>query len=130
MRQHRELFERVRSRTGMFIAEETYAAVAAFVLGYDLACEGGVCVGFREWLVMRIGSGSNLHWSALVLHVAFPTSGNPQEAVHASAETQRHAIDTLFGLLSEFDEQVRSRHDGMREVFAAYERWLKKHGID
>jgi hypothetical protein len=126
--QHREIFERVRTRTGMYI-DGTYAAATAFILGYDLACEGGVCLGFREWLVMRVGRGSNLHWSGLVPHVAFPSSGNPQEAVLASAETQRHAIDTLFSLLAEFDEKVRSQPDGLREVFVAYERWLKKHRI-
>jgi hypothetical protein len=112
----------------MYLPNETYTAAAAFVLGYDLACEGGLCLGFREWLVMRIGSGSNLSWEALALHVAFPTSNNPQEAVHASAETERHAIDVLFQLLAEYDE-VRSKHDGLREVFSAYERWLRKHHI-
>jgi hypothetical protein len=112
----------------MFLVDETYAAASSFVLGYDLACEGGVCVGFREWLVMRVGAGSNLGWPGLVLDVAFPSMGDPWKAL-ASAEAHRHAIDTLFSLLAEFDEKVRSRTDGLREVFTAYERWLKKHGI-
>jgi hypothetical protein len=126
--QHRELFEQVRTRTGMYLQEATYATASALVLGYDLACEGGVLAGFREWLLLRIDdiNNNNLAWLGLVPHVAFPESGNPQEAVLASAETQRHAIDTLFSLLAEFDE-VRSKHDGLREVFANYERWLKKH---
>jgi hypothetical protein len=128
MRQHRELFERVRNRTGMYLMDESYATVAAFVTGYDLACEGGVCTGFREWLVIRVGLGSNLGWEALALHAAFPTSGNPQAAVLASAETQRHAIDTLFNLLAEYDE-VQSKSDGLRGVFADYVRWAKKHKI-
>ncbi|TMQ11948.1 MAG: hypothetical protein E6J90_33000 [Deltaproteobacteria bacterium] len=113
----------------MFLPEETYAAAAAFVLGYDLACEGGVCIGFREWLVMRVGSGSNLSWTGLVLDVAFPTSKNPNEAVHASAETERHAIDVLFKLLAEYDDEVRSKNEGLSEVFLAYGRWLRKHRI-
>lgn len=128
MGQHREIFERVRTRTGMYLWEETYAAASSFVMGYDLACQGGVCVGFREWLVMRVGQGSNLAWPALVLDVAFPSKGDPEKAL-VGPEAHRHAIDVLFGLLAEFDEQVASKHDGLREVFAAYERWLKKHRI-
>jgi hypothetical protein len=107
----------------MYLQEETYATVSALVLGYDLACEGGVLEGFREWVLVRIDdiNNNNLAWLGLVPHVAFPESGNPQEAVLASAATQRHAIDVLFSLLAEFDA-VRSKHDGLREVFAHYER--------
>jgi hypothetical protein len=77
---------------------------------------------------MRVGQGSNLHWSALVLDVAFPSIGDPEKAL-VNNEAHRHAIDTLFSLLAEFDEKVRSQHDGLRQVFADYERWLKKHRI-
>src|SRR5687767_7604818 len=102
---HRELFAKVRERTGMYFQEQTYAVVAAFVLGYDQACEGGVLTGFREWLVMRIGRGSNLTWPPLVLHAAFPESVSPQEAVHMSPSAQKHAIETLFHLIAQFDEE-------------------------
>lgn len=111
----------------MFLPDETYASAVAFVLGYDLACEGGICLGFHEWLVMRVGGGSNLSWDGLALHVAFPTSNNPQEAVKTSSEAERHAIDVLFRLLAEYDDEVRSKHEGLREVFLAYEHWLRKH---
>lgn len=113
----------------MFLPDSTYASAASFVLGYDLACEGGVCLGFREWLVMRVGRGSNLAWSGLVLDVAFPSSVDPERSL-VSAEAHHHAIDVLFNLLAEFDELVRSRYDGLKEVFADYERWQKKRGID
>jgi hypothetical protein len=128
MSQHRELFERVRAHTGMYMLEETYASAAAFVMGYDLACEGGVCDGFREWLLVRIddADANNFAWLGLVPRVAFPASRTPQTDVLASAETQRHAINTLFSLLAEYDEVI-SKPDGRREVFAAYERWLRRH---
>ena len=42
----------------MYVLNETYESAAAFVLGYDAACEGGPLMGFREWLVLRIGSGA------------------------------------------------------------------------
>ena len=125
MRQHRELFEQIRSRFGMYFPEETYAAAAALVFGYDLACEGGVLAGFREWLVVRLNDGQNLGWTALVLHVAFPAARDPRQAVLASPEAQRHAIDVLFRMLAEY-EDVRTGEDGLQRVFLAYDRWLQQ----
>jgi len=111
----------------MYLLEERYAVIAAFIQGYDLACEGGLLAGFREWLVVRLMTGSNLGWSALVLHAAFPNSKSPQTALQADPEGERAAIETLFDLLAEFDE-IRKRHDGLMEVFIAYERFLGGEG--
>jgi hypothetical protein len=112
----------------MYLPEETYTAVAALVLGYDLACEGGVLVGFREWLVVRLNGGSNLGWESLILYAAFPSAEDIDKAVRASPKAQRHAIDTLFELLAEYD-QVRTKHDGLKAIFLAYDRWLHQQGI-
>lgn len=128
MYQHRELFEAIRTRTSMFLPEETYTAVAAFILGYDLACEGGVLVGFREWLVVRLDGGSNVGWESLVLYAAFPSAKDVRKSVHASPKAQRHAIDTLFELLAEY-ESVRTRQDGLKGIFLAFDRWLHQRGI-
>jgi hypothetical protein len=125
MRQHREVFQHLHKHTGMWLSDETYAAAEAFVAGYDAACEGGVLAGFREWLVMRVGSGGNLAWPALVLDLAFPQVTSPRDALSEGAKAHRHAIDTLFGLLAEFDEE-RAKHDGLRRIYAAYEEWLQK----
>lgn len=108
----------------MYFQHETYAIVAAFVLGYDEAYEGGVLIGFREWLATRLKTGSNLSWPALVLGVCFPNSESPDDAVHTSPEAERQAIDTLFDLLEEFEE-VRSKPDGLRDVFLAYHSWTQ-----
>jgi hypothetical protein len=128
MYQHRELFEAIRTRTSMFLPEETYVAVAALILGYDLACEGGVLVGFREWLVVRVDGGSNVGWESLVLYAAFPSAKDVHKAVRASPKAQRHAIDTLFELLGEY-ESVRDRQDGLKHIFVAFDRWLHEQGI-
>ena len=122
MRHHTAMFERVRKRTGMYLRPETYAVVAAFVSGYDEACEGGTLCGFKEWLVLRLKSGSNLHWPALVLVAAFPDAENAEQALSSGPQAERHAIDTLFDLLSAFEE-VRAKHDGLRQVFLAYAQW-------
>ena len=128
MHPHRDLFENVRARTSRYLPDETYAAAAAFVLGYDIACEGGALVGFHEWLVVRLDGWSNLHWSAAVLHAAFPAVQDVHKAVRASPKARRHAIDTLFELLAEYD-RVRSKQDGLKGIFLAYERWLHQQGL-
>jgi hypothetical protein len=123
MRHHQEIFERVRKRTGMYLAGETFPEVVGFVTGYDYACEGGTLCGFTKWLVLRLRFGSNLNlgWPALVLDAAFPGSRNPEAELNAGgAAAQRHAIATLFDLLTEFDE-VRSKHDGLKKVFLEYD---------
>ncbi|WP_437733433.1 hypothetical protein [Sorangium sp. So ce1335] len=119
------LFEKIRSRTGMCLREETYAAASAFVLGYDLAAHGGVLNGFREWLIVRLDTGNNLAWTALVLRAAFPGNPDPQAAHRSSVATQRHAIDVLFQLIAEFDD-YRAKPDGLRKIYFEYERWLRK----
>jgi len=124
MHKFRTIFENVRARTGMYIQDATYRAAAAFVLGYDIASEGGVLVGFREWLIPQVSGGNNLAWSALVLHVAFPEALDPDAIVASSPETERHAIDVLFRLIGEFDD-VRKERDGLRKVYLDYERWLR-----
>jgi hypothetical protein len=96
-----------------------YDAAAAFVSGWDFASDLGLLTGFREWLIVRLGTGNNLHWSALVLHVAFPKDADAQAAATRSAKAQRHAVDTLFKLIDEFD-QVKST--GLGKVFIAYEK--------
>lgn len=124
MKNFRAVFEDIRSRTGMYIAEPTYQAVCALVLGYDLACDGGVLTGFREWLITRLRFGNNLTWSTLVLHAAFPNTSTPHEMVRSNPINEKHAIDVLFRLIVEFDE-IRATPDGVRRIYFEYERWLR-----
>jgi hypothetical protein len=109
----------------MYLPDPTYAAVSALIHGYDLAKEGGVLCGFREWLITRLGTGDNLAWPVLVLHTAFPNASDPREIVRSSPAMEGRAIETLFELLAEFD-RARSGPDGMRRVFLDYEAWLRQ----
>ncbi len=124
MRHHRLLFEKVRKHPGMYFQDESYGVTAAFVLGYDEACEGGALAGFREWLVLRIGTGSNLSWPALVLHAAFPGVDSPQNAL-SSAEAHRHAVAMLFQFIDEFDD-AREKHGGVERIYVDYHNWIRR----
>jgi len=123
MSNFRTVFESIRARTGMYIPNATYDACVAFVLGYDIASEGGVLIGFREWLIPRVGTGNNQSWSALVLHLAFPEADR-RAPVRLSAELEKQAIDSLFRIIGEFDDQ-RRKPEGLRKVYLDYERWLR-----
>jgi hypothetical protein len=103
----------------MWVPSGTYDAVAAIVLGYDTACEGGALVGFKEWLVIRLGRDfANLYWPALVLKIAFPNEQVPERAL-TSKEANRKAIDVLFSLIAEFDAE-RSARGGLARILSKY----------
>jgi hypothetical protein len=121
MRKHIELFEEVRRRPGMYFLEDNFDVVAAFVLGCDLANEGGILAGFREWLVVRLGHSSNLAWRSLVLDFAFPDASNPEAELARGVENHRRAIRTLWSLLSEF-EIAREERSALRKIFVAFDR--------
>jgi hypothetical protein len=124
MSKFRILFQSVHARTSMYIRDATYGAVVAFVVGYDVASEGGVLIGFREWLIPRVGAGNNLTWQMLVLQLAFPNAVDPSAAASANTEAEKHAINVLFELIAEFDDS-RQAPDGLRTVYLDYERWLR-----
>jgi hypothetical protein len=121
----REIFERVRLRPGMYFQQPTYNTVAAFVAGFDAACTGGVLVGFREWLIPKVGDGNNLAWPGLVLRLALPDAPDPARVVSSTAETEKHAIDVLFRSIFEFDDD-RSKPHGLRRIYVDYEHWLRQ----
>ena len=108
----------------MYVQEPTYAVLSALVLGYDLALDGGLLCGFREWLIARLRGGNNLTWAGLVLRAAFPEAPDPQAEVCSSTANQEHAVRVMFELIGEF-QTLRAERDGMRKIYAQYERWLK-----
>ena len=122
MNRYRELFEQVRLRPGMFLPETSFAAAVSFVVGYDLACEGDVLRGFREWLLLRSGgNGWNLSWPGLVRKVVFPDDAVFGEPT-TTPEAHRRAIDSMFALIAEFDAGVRCKPDGVDELLEAFGR--------
>jgi hypothetical protein len=124
MRHHQELFDRIHSHLGMYFIEESYSIVAAFIMGYDLAYQGGLLNGFREWLILKVNGCNNLSWEELVLQIAFPDSKSPRELLKARPNLERQAIDMLFALLAEFDE-VRSKYDSLKDIFFRYQQWIE-----
>jgi hypothetical protein len=106
----------VGKRPSMYLRVNTYDVAVAFVDGYDFALSGGLLVGFREWLIVRVDGADNMAWTELVLL----TLGDPE----AQGE-QSELIKGLFRVLEEF-MAVRDVYGGLRRIYAAYEKWLQR----
>jgi hypothetical protein len=106
-------------RPAMYTGEESYAAVCAFLGGFDLARDGGPLSGFHEWLVIRVGGGDNLHWSGLVKLLVASDPSFP-----LSAEHNRLCLDGLFPILSEFLAYRESV--GLTRIHQEYAQWLSR----
>jgi hypothetical protein len=126
LRHHKLIFADVRHHTESWVQPATFEVVTAFVQGYDAACEFGVLSGFREWLIVRARSDrTNFVWDAYVLSIAFPKVHLPCWEALTTEEAHRHAIDTMFALIEEFDETV-SKPDGRNEITRAYDKWVQE----
>jgi hypothetical protein len=100
----------------MYLRVNTYDAAVAFVGGYNTAQSGGLLVGFREWLIVRVDGAENRAWTELVLLEL----GDPKEKGE-----QSELIKGLFRVLEEF-VAVRDVRDGLRRIYAAHEKWLQR----
>jgi hypothetical protein len=107
----------------MYVGKATYECVSSYVLGFDAALEGAVLIGFREWLVVRLGLGNNLTWQSLVLSAAFPAALDP-EAMLVSAQAHQHAIDTLFASIDTFEEERAKQ--GLVSILSTHRDWVEK----
>ena len=104
---------RVQRTPGMYFDECSPTIVCAWLQGYDDACEGGLLRGFREWLIVMVGTGNNLSWPALV-----------RDLLKSSCTTPETELDKLFELVIEFRTTVNS--GGMRQIMIRYHEWLQR----
>jgi hypothetical protein len=124
MSDFREVLESVRLRPRMYFGRPTFDVAVGFILGFDMARESGTLLGFREWMIPRVGDGNSLGWPLLVLYLLFPQDADPVAAASASAEREQAAFDGLFRLLLDFDD-ARRAPNGLRKIFSEYEKWLQ-----
>jgi len=111
--------EMVRRHPGMYLRRVDFDVAVAFVQGFDAATSGGLLVGFREWLVLRLNDGHNLSWPELLLKIhQSEGSGTPSTSVE---ETR---VSFLFSTLEEFVAE-RGRPAGTRSIFVRYDDWLR-----
>lgn len=113
-----------RLRPGMYLMPIEFGSVVSFVCGYDLACEGGVLWGFREWLVCRLGRGNDLAWPALVVDALRADPSVASALGFSVVEDHRVVIDGFWRLLDEFFTEKDARGGACR-IFVSYDAWLR-----
>ena len=109
-----ELIANIARRPGMYVGEERYESFAGVILGMDLALRGRPLAGLREWLIVRLGSGNNLTWSALLKDA----SGARKDGDDADGIRRANVV------LQEFF-RVRARH-GLSWIRKTYRNWLER----
>jgi hypothetical protein len=95
----------------------------AYLQGYNVASNGGLFLGFDEWLVVEVGYGNNLMWYELVLKLAFPDLLSPRAHLNELGMQER-AVKSLFNLLVAF-HQERESHRGLFRIYLRHQQWLE-----
>jgi hypothetical protein len=114
----------LRKHPGTLGLDGSFGQATAFLLGLDAGNDGCLLVGFREWLVVRLGDGANLGWPALVAHLATPQGPDLRVLRALSGEDNLRLVRTMCDLLDEFLLE-RSQADGLLKIFDRYLKWLR-----
>lgn len=113
----REIVRGLCLKTGMYVYPPTFWSVCAFIQGFDCAREGVPLNGFREWLIPRLGTGTNIGWPGLV-EMALNLRGD-----QLSLGAQKEALGRLGELFEEFFTD-REQY-GIENILCIYNEWLK-----
>jgi hypothetical protein len=111
----------VRKRPSMYLPAVSYDAAATFVLGYDAATQGGLLVGLREWLIVKLQDGNNLSWPSLILELMRRTDSYEL----TTEDAHKRAIEFMFVTLERFLAE-RDARSGLRRIYLLYESWLRQ----
>jgi len=100
----RQILGELQTHPRMFVLDDGYVSLVAFIDGLALGTDGGVLDGFREWLVREvIGTPDSRHWSVLVAsRVSHDVREGRRSLAAMSAEEQAHASAELFTLLMRY----------------------------
>ncbi len=93
----RKLFQAMRMRRNMYLMDDRFATVVAYVDGCNAATDGALLGGFRDWLhATRVGNVKpSLTWPA-VLKFARGAQGD------LTPEQNQQLIGDMFDALDEF----------------------------
>lgn len=124
MSHYKNLFEKIKTQTGMFIPDESYACVVSYLMGYDQAMDKKIFMGFKEWLTYKYNAANNLYWPEQILEVIFPDKRSLTISDLKSKEINRKGINELFNLFFEFDGEKENK--GLNYILNEYQQYIKK----
>ncbi|GAA3723595.1 hypothetical protein HDA32_000679 [Spinactinospora alkalitolerans] len=115
---YRTLFADVHRRPNAYFLRGTYRDAVVFMAGCDAINNGGLLIGFPQWLALKAECSASLSWPALVLRVTFPDM-RPRGLDDLSEENDRKATEKLFSLIDEF-LQERGNARGAADIITQY----------
>lgn len=98
----------------MFVGSNECDRVCAYIDGMHTAT--GCLIGFREWLVVELGTGNNLGWCGLV-----------QQLLNRESTPDNARVAKLGRLINEFYTFTGSTNGatmGLMRVYLRYHCWL------
>jgi hypothetical protein len=92
----RDLCFQLRSRRRMYVLDDRFSTVVAFVCGYDAALDGVPLRGFQDHVAKAVlGQQSNLHWSYIIASTRVPDVRIDQIPVDREGELTNELLDLL-----------------------------------
>lgn len=101
----RKLFDDLRKRRRMFLLDDRYMTLVAFIEGCDAAADWRLLEGFGEWVAeVLFNAETTLHWSTIVAAKIDPGLLQEAQARSLSPEYESTASSDLLELLDRFLE--------------------------
>ncbi|MFD8756719.1 hypothetical protein ACFV0O_37940 [Kitasatospora sp. NPDC059577] len=99
-----ELCFHLKNRRRMYVLDDRYSTVVAFLEGFNAAHDGEPLSGFQDWVSRRIlGSSSPMHWSYVVASKRMPEILDANIGIdQIPASLEILLIDDLAGLIEAF----------------------------
>ncbi len=116
----REHVELIRTRPGMYGLDGTYGDYVTYLSGYDAGTQGSALLGFREWLLLKLGRQSSFVWSGLITELALPGLSPSPGYRSLDGEQSQIAVGALFQFLGDFLRDRDAERDGLRYIFHDY----------
>lgn len=98
-----ELFDQLDSRPRMYLPDDRYHTLVAFVEGCNAATDWKLLAGFNEWVAAQVlGRESSFHWSVIVASKLVPAILNEACTATIPSELEDPARKELLRLLSSY----------------------------
>lgn len=111
-----EHLELIRTRPGMYGLDGSYGSYVTYLYGYDAGTQGSALLGFREWLLLKLGRQSSFVWSSLITELAVPGASGSFGYRGLDEEQNQTAVQALFQFLRDFLRDRDAERDGLRSI--------------
>ncbi|GAA4733818.1 hypothetical protein [Phytohabitans rumicis] len=99
----RDLFKQLGMRPRMYLPDDRFHTLVAFIEGCNAATDWKLLAGFNEWVATHtLGQKSSFHWSVIVASKIFPTILDESGAAAIPGELEGPASEELLRVLDSY----------------------------